>query len=337
METSVIQGDNWPMKFASYSDGSRDGQLVVVSRDLSQAHYATHIATRLQSVLEDWSYLSPQLQDLYDSLNAGRSRHAFAFDPSRCLAPLPRSYHHVQVGAYPARQRLLRHGESDGERTVPPTALRSGDALWGPHAVMAPVHAALGLDFEVHWGAVTADIPAAATPERALDAVRLLVLGQSMVLRAGGGEGVETRLSTAFAPLAITPDEVGELWDRGRLHATVVTQWNGRKVGMSDMAADMPQHLGKLLSQLTAWSPLAAGTLVSVGPISNHGSGPEGWRERPKGFHTIEEKRALEKLLDGQPVTPYLQAGDDVRSEARGRDGLSLFGSVCCEVGPTPG
>lgn len=316
------------MKLASYSDGSRDGQLVVVSRDLSQAQYATHVATRLQAVLEDWNFLSPQLQDLYDSLNAGRSRQAFAFDPERCMAPLPRSYHLVQASAYGQRT------PSDRSKSLE-SVVRCGDGLWGPQAGVAPAHAALGLDFEAQWGVITSDLPAAASPERALDAVRLLVLCQSMVLRSGAGEGQEAWLGTACAPVAVTPDELGAQWERGRLQATLVTHWNGRKLGMSDTASDMAWPLGKALAQLATWRPLTAGTLVTLGPVRNAGDGAQGG-QRAKGFHALADKRALEVAQDGQAVTAFLQAGDDVRSELRGPDGTSLCGTVRCEVVATP-
>ncbi|MDT8990816.1 fumarylacetoacetate hydrolase family protein [Curvibacter sp. APW13] len=316
------------MKLASYSDGSRDGQLVVVSRDLTQAHYATHVATRLQAVLEDWNFLAPQLQDLYDSLNAGRCRQAFAFDPERCMAPLPRSYHHVQACAYAdvaaagAPQRLA-------------STVQAGDGLWGPHAVVAPAHAALGLDFEAQWGVITSDVPVAASPERALDAVRLVVLCQSMVLRSGDGGEQEARLGTACAPVAMTPDELGPQWERGRLQASLVTHWNGRKLGMSDTAVDMVWPLGKVISQLVAWRPLSTGSLVTLGPVRNLGEGAPG-AQRPKGFHALADKRALELAQDGQATTTFLQAGDDVSSELRGRDGASLCGTVRCEVAASP-
>lgn len=327
------------MKLASYSDGSRDGQLVVVSRDLTQAHYATHIANRLQQVLDDWNYLSPQLQDLYDELNAGRARHAFAFDPARCLAPLPRAYNHVQACAYPSHQALLDRSRSAAP-VVPaprPTALSwvqcAGDNLWGPVATQGLASEALGADFEVHLGVLAADIPVAASPERALDAVRLLVLAQAMVLRTVADQGdVLARPGVAFAPVAVTPDELGEAWSRGRVQRGVTTLWNGRKVGMADLGADMPWHFGSILSVLATTRPVRAGTLVCAGPVSNQGEEKRGRSEWPKGYHSIAEKRAMEMLRDGQAATDYLRFGDTVRSEVKGPDGASVFGAVELEV-----
>lgn len=324
------------MKFASYSDGSRDGQLVVVSRDLTQAHYATHIANRLQQVLDDWAYLSGPLQDLYDALNAGRARHAFAFDPARCMAPLPRAYGHVQAYAYPSHRSLLER--SNGQEAAAELSLVqcAGDNLWGPQALLGLASEALGADFEVQIGAIAADIPAAASVERALDAVRLLVLSQAVVLRSVA-EGcaptqVVARPGVAFAPVAVTPDELGEAWVRGRVQLGVTTQWNGRKVGMADLGTDMPWHFGTLLSQLATTRPVRAGTLLCVGPVSNAGVEKKGRMEWPKGYHSVAEKRAMELILDGQASTDYLHFGDTVRSEVKGRDGVSVFGAVELEL-----
>lgn len=325
------------MKFASYSDGSRDGQLVVVSRDLTQAHYATHIANRLQQVLDDWAYLSTALQDLYDELNAGRARHAFAFDPARCMAPLPRAYCHVQAYAYPSHRTLLERsrGAEVGAGALSLVQC-SGDNLWGPQATLGLASEALGADFEVQIGVLAADIPAAASVERALDAIRLLVLSQGVVLRSvdegSAPAQVVARPGVAFAPVAVTPDELGDAWVRGRVQLGVSTQWNGRKVGLADLGTDMPWHFGTLLSQLATTRPVRAGTLLAAGPVSNAGVEKKGRLEWPQGYHSIAEKRAMETLLDGQVRTDYLRFGDTVRSEVKGLDGVSVFGAVDLEL-----
>jgi fumarylacetoacetate (FAA) hydrolase len=330
------------MKFATYSDGSRDGQLVLVSRDLTQAHYATHIATRLQQVLDDWNYLSPQLQDLYDSLNTGRARHAFAFDPNRCMAPLPRVYSHVQAYAYPNHLDLVVEAGS-GATTATQWPLHlvqcAGDQLWGPQASLALASEAMGADFEAQWGVITADIPQGALADRALDGVRLLVLAQGVVLRNVAAAdswnpagNVVSRPGVAFAPVTVTPDELGEAWARARMQLPMSTSWNGRKVGMADAGADMPWHFGHILSQLATTRAVRAGSLVTAGPVSNKAVEKKGGSDWPKGYHCIAEKRAMESLLDGKPSTGYLRFGDTVRSEVKGRDGASVFGAVEFEL-----
>ena len=175
--------------------------------------------------------------------------------------------------------------------------------------------------------------------ERAMDGVRLLVLAQSVVLRSvaasddwNAAANVVARPGVAFAPIAITPDELGDAWQRGRVQLPLLTSWNGRKVGMAEMGADMPWHAGHILSQLATTRTVRAGTLVTVGPVCNKGLEKKGAMEWPKGYHSIAQKRAMETLLDGKLATDYLRFGDSVRSEVKGRDGASVFGAVELEM-----
>ncbi|MDB6002552.1 MAG: hydrolase family protein [Rhizobacter sp.] len=191
------------MKLASYNDGSRDGQLVVVSRDLGSAHYASGIATRLQQVLDDWNFLSPQLQTIYDALNQGRARHAFPFEPGQCMAPLPRAYQRVSGSAYPSHAERLAaaRGERlpDGWRANPVLTQRSGDDLAGAHDGIVLSNLALGMDFGVQLGVdlgaelavITGDVAMGASADTALDGVRLVMLANDVRLHelaAGGAQ-----------------------------------------------------------------------------------------------------------------------------------------------------
>lgn len=333
------------MKFASYHDGSRDGQLALVSRDLSQAVYPSHIANRLQQVLDDWNYLSPQLQDLADQLNAGRARHVFAFNPAQCLAPLPRAYQWAHGGGYASHGQLLRQAAalqtgagneldvaSDGP--AQPLVQASSDAFLAPHAPVVCGHAALELDFSAELAVATSDIPQGCTPERALDGVRLLLLANSLQLRAQHNADA----GTAFAPVAVTPDELGEAWRKGRVNLSLQTSWNGRKVGLCEAGADMTLHFGQLIAQLAQHRPLRAGSLVGSGTVSSPARLREGRKSAqdlpdwPKGYHCIAEKRAMELLQSGQTTTDYLRVGDTVEMDVKGRDGHSLFGAIAQEV-----
>ena len=254
------------MKLATYKDGSRDGQLVVVSRDLSQAHYTSHIANRLQQVLDDWNFLSPQLQDIFDALNAGRARHAFPFDPAQCMAPLPRAYQCVVAAAWPGHGALLRKAAGMAEAEDGANGLdivqRAGDALLGAHDPMRCAAEAMGLDFAAGVAVVTGDLPQDCAPERALDGVRLLMLCNALTLRhlqtpggAGKASELQSQCATAFSPVAVTPDELGDAWSRGRVHLPLHCSWNGRKVGMADLQDDMGQHFGQLLATLAKTPP----------------------------------------------------------------------------------
>ncbi|MGI9132818.1 MAG: fumarylacetoacetate hydrolase family protein [Rhodoferax sp.] len=320
------------MKLATYHDGSRDGQLVVVSRDLSQAHYASHIANRLQQVLDDWNYLAPQLQDLSDALQAGKARHAFAFDPTQCMAPLPRAYQCVTAYAYPSHLELV---PSPGADTPEPrSAQRASDALLGPCADIVAPSAAGAVDFGAGLAVLTDDLPAQCSAERALDGVRLLLLVNEVTLRDGPQPGV---CASAFAPLAVTPDELGPAWSRGRLHLPLQVSWNGRKVGMCDAGADMGWHFGKLLAHLCQTRRLGAGSLVCSGPVSNKGQERRGRVEWPQGYSSIAERRARHVRQDGQPDTPFLAAGDTLHIEMKDQAGTSVFGAIAQTVVATAG
>ncbi len=318
------------MKLATYKDGSRDGQLVVVSRDLSQAHFATATATRLQQVLDDWNFLSPQLQDLYVTLNHGRARHAFAFDPRLCMAPLPRAYQFVEAAAYPQHQARLGPGEPAA--AAPTLVQRASDDFLGAHDDAWFGAEAWGIDFGAGLAVLTADVAMGASPEQALDGVRLIVLANSWCLRqleaderAGGGPALQSRPAAAFGPVAVTPDELGEAWRGGRAQLTLQSTCNGKRLGLNEAGPEMAWHFGQLIADLAKTRNLRAGAMVGAGTVSN--------ADAAKGHACIAEKRAVEAPDQGQAGTPFLKTGDRVRIEVKGRDGLSLFGAIEQRVG----
>ena len=328
------------MKLATYQDGSRDGQLVVVSRDLETAHYATGIAHRLQQALDDWNFIAPQLQDLYETLNGGKARHAFPFDPAQCLAPLPRAYQWCDGSAYLNHVELVRaaRGAEVPESYFKEPLMYQGgsDDLQGARAPIRGLDPAWGIDFEAEVAVVTADVPQGATPEQGLDAVRLVMLANDVSLRelipdelAKGFGFFQGKPATAFSPVAVTPDELGDAWQDGRVHLTLQTTWNGRKVGLCDAGPDMRFSFGDLIAHAAKTRRLSAGTIVGSGTVSNPGVEKDGGRrEWPRGYSCIAEKRAMEQLQDGAAKTGYLQPGDTVRIEMKGRDGQSVFGAI---------
>jgi len=321
------------MKLASYKDGSRDGQLVVVSRDLSQAHYASHIANRLQQVLDDWNFLSPQLQDIFDALNAGRARHAFPFDPAMCLAPLPRAYQLAHADAYPSLRALLdkARGVADAPQATN-WVQGAGDTLLGAQEPLRCGPEAFGADFGAGVAVITGDIAQDCPADRALDGVRLVALTNAVTLRNltghDGAPTVQSQCATAFSPVAVTPDELGEAWARGRVNLPIQCSWNGRKVGMGDAGAEMGMHFGQLLAHLAKTRAVRAGSVVVAGPVSMAGTEKKGQWSWPAGYHCIAEKRAMEKLQDGQTATEYLRYGDTVRIDMKNAAGHSVFGAI---------
>ena len=327
------------MKLATYKDGSRDGQLVVVSRDLTTAHYATGIANRLQQALDDWNFISPQLQDLYDTLNHGKARHAFPFDPALCMAPLPRAYQWADGSAYLNHVELVRAARGaelpESYFTDPLMYQGGSDDFLGAHDAIRVASEDFGIDFEAELAVVTGDVPMAATPEQGLDAIRLLMLVNDVSLRhlipdelAKGFGFFHGKPSTAFGPVAVTPDELGEAWIEGRVHLTMQIDWNGRKVGRCDAGPDMRFHFGQLIAHAARTRRLRAGSIIGSGTVSNPGVEKDGRREWPKGYGCIAEKRAMETIQDGAPKTDYMRFGDTVRIELKGKDGESVFGAI---------
>ena len=316
------------MKLATYKDGTRDGQLVVVSRDLSTAHYATGIATRMQQALDDWGFIAPQLQDLYDTLNHGKARHAFAFDPALCMAPLPRAYQRLTGTAYASHAALL--GDAEPDLAVHQAA---SDLLLGAHDPVVCASENLGVDFSAEIAIITGDVPMGASADEALESVRLVLLSNATHLRHVS-DRLQSQPAAAFSPVAVTLDELGDAWDNGCLHLTVQVTWNGRKVGLCDAGADMTHPLGQLVAHASKTRALRAGSVVSSGTVSNAGVEKNGKKEWPKGYSCIAEKRAMETALDGKAKTEYLKFGDTVRIDAKGKDGQSVFGAIDQELAP---
>ena len=333
------------MKLATYKDGSRDGQLVVVSRDLSLAHYATGIANHLQQVLDDWNFISPQLQDLYVTLNQGKARHAFPFDPAMCMAPLPRAYQWADGSAYINHVelvRLARNSEVPANYYTEPLMYQGGsDDFLGPRDDVVCVSEAHGIDFEAEVAVVTADVPMGATPEQALDGIRLVMIANDVSLRhlipdelAKSFGFLQSKPATAFSPVAVTLDELGEAWQQGKLHLTLQSAWNGRTVGMCEAGEEMTFHFGQLIAHLAKTRNVRAGSIIGSGTVSNRATEVNGKKEWTKGYSCIAEKRAIETILDGKPATDYMKFGDTIRIEMKGKDGQSVFGAIDQKIVP---
>ena len=320
------------MKLATYKDGSRDGQLVVVSRDLSTAHYATGIANKLQQVLDDWGFIAPQLVDLYETLNLGKTRHAFPFDPAMCMAPLPRAYQWADGSAYINHVELVRAARSS---EVPesyykdPLMYQGGsDDFMGAQDDVVCASEDFGIDFEAEIAVITSDVAMQSTPDEALEGIRLVMLANDVSLRnlipnelAKGFGFLQGKPATAFSPVAVTLDELGSAWDNGRVNLTVQSTWNGRKVGMCEAGPEMTFHFGQLIAHICKTRNVRAGSIVGSGTVSNQGIEVKGKKEWPKGYSCIAEKRAIETILDGKPSTEYMKYGDTIRIEVKGTDG----------------
>lgn len=319
------------MKLATLKDGSRDGQLVVVSRDLSMAHYASGIATRLQQVLDDWNFLSPQLEDLYQTLNHGKARHAFAFDTAQCLAPLPRAYQWADGSAYLNHVELVRKARGaevpESFYTDPLMYQGGSDDFLGPREPIVCPSEDFGIDFEAEIAVITGDVPMGSTPEAALEGIRLLMLVNDVSLRelipaelAKGFGFFQSKPATTFGPVAVTPDELGAAWQGGRVHLNLESAWNGKRVGLCDAGAEMTFHFGQLIAHICRTRNVRAGSIVGSGTVSN--------KDWSRGYSCIAEKRAIETIESGAPKTAFMKFGDTIRIEMKGADGQSVFGAI---------
>lgn len=319
------------MKLATYKDGSRDGQLVVVSRDLTLAHYASGIATRLQQVLDDWNFLSPQLEELSQTLNHGKARHAFAFEPAKCMAPLPRAYQWADGSAYINHVELVRKARGaevpESFYTDPLMYQGGSDDLLGPCDDIVCVSTEHGIDFEAEVAVITGDVAIGTSSDAAVDAIRLLLLANDASLRhlipaelAKGFGFLQSKPATAFSPVAATPDELLHAWHGGRVHLNLESVWNGKRVGLTDAGPEMTFHFGQLIAHLCKTRNVRAGSIVGSGTVSN--------KDWSRGYACIAEKRAIETIEGGAPKTEFMQFGDTIRIDMKGLDGASVFGAI---------
>ncbi len=319
------------MKLATLRDGSRDGQLVVVSRDLTTAHFASGIAGRLQILLDDWSFHAPQLDELYQALNEGRARHAFAFDPARCMAPLPRAYQWADGSAYVNHVELVRKArgaEMPASFWTDPLMYQGGsDDLLGARDAIVCASEDFGIDFEAEVAVVTDDVPMGTPAAQCAGHIKLLMLVNDVSLRnlippelAKGFGFFQSKPATGFSPAAVTPDELGGAWSEGKVHLPLVVHWNGMQVGAADAGEDMTFSFPQLIAHIAKTRNVGAGSIVGSGTVSNI--------DRSRGYCCIAEKRSLELMAEGKPSTPFMKFGDTVRIEMFDSAGQSIFGAI---------
>ena len=319
------------MKLATYKDGSRDGQLVVVSCDLATAHYASGIATRLQQLLDDWNFISPQLEDLYQTLNSGKARHAFAFEPEKCMAPLPRAYQWADGSAYINHVELVRKARNaevpESFYTDPLMYQGGSDDFLGPRDAIVCPDLDWGLDFESEVAVITGDVSMGTSPDAALEGIRLVMLANDVSLRnlipaelAKGFGFFQSKPATAFSPVAATPDELGDAWRGGRLHVRVRSTYNGTVVGECEAGPEMHFSFYDLIAHVAKTRRFTAGTILGSGTVSN--------AERSRGISCLAERRMIEIIETGKPATPFMSVGDRIEIEAFDAAGKSPFGAI---------
>lgn len=316
------------MKLATLPNASRDGQLVVVSRDLQWAAQAP-IPT-LQLAIENWAENEPKLQAVYARLNAGTSADAFRFDPALAMAPLPRAYQWCDASAFLNHGTLMQKAFNlepiDGAEHTPLMYQGAGDDFLGAHADICLPSVSQGIDFEGEFAVLLDDVPLGCPAEQAIGHIKLLLQVNDISLRALAPREMKTgfgflqaKPSSAFAPVAVTPDELGDAWRDGRVHLALNVQWNGAWFGQPH-GGQMNFSFAQLIAHAALTRRLGAGTLIGSGTVSN--------AERSAGSACIAERRAIETIEHGAPRTGFMQFGDRVRMEVFDAGGQSLFGAI---------
>lgn len=319
------------MKLGTLKDGSRDGTLVVVSRDLRTAVKASGIARTMQAAIDDWSSVAPALQDLSDALNGGTAGDSFAFDPAAMASPLPRAYQWVDGSSYLShaeRVRRSRGAELPQSAYEDPLMYQGGSDHFLPPLADIPVaDEAFGIDFEGEVAAIFDDVPMGASTDTCGDAIRLLMLVNDVSLRGlipaelGKGFGfLHGKPPTAFSPVAVTPDELGDAWREGSIHLPLLCTLRGEPFGHANAGDDIYFSIARLAAHAAKTRPLTAGTIVGSGTVSN--------RDPDAGYACIAEIRAVEMFEQGEAKTPFMSFGDTIRIEMKDASGASIFGPI---------
>jgi fumarylacetoacetate (FAA) hydrolase len=318
------------MKLATYRNGQPDGCLMLVSRDLASAVDVSTLVPNLLQAMQDWERVAPQLQQVSEMLDAGRAPCTVAFEPARCMAPLPRSFQWCDASAFLNHGRLMERAFNTPPipdfETIPVMYQGASDDFLGPQDDVPMPDEALGIDFEGEFGVIVGPVAMGATPQQALGAVRLLVQLNDWSLRALGpremksGFGfLQAKPSTSFAPVAITPDELGEAWGEGRVRLDLDVEWNGQAFGHPN-GREMNFSFGELVAHAARTRKLGPGTIVGSGTVSN--------AAREAGSACIAERRVIEILDHGVPRTAFMRFGDRVRMRARTPEGAMPFGTI---------
>lgn len=328
------------MKLASLKNG-RDGKLVIVSRDLTRMTEAAGIAPTLQAALDDWDTAMPRLRGLYESLNSG-AIEGVPFVEAGCASPLPRAFQWADGSAYVNHVELVRRArgaEMPATFWTDPLMYQGGsDTFLDPHGdILMPQTEGWGLDFEAEIAVITNDVPMAVSAEDAGNHIKLLMLVNDVSLRGlipgelGKGFGFfQSKPSSAFSPVCVTPDELGDAWRENKLHGPLISHLNGSVFGEPDAGIDMTFDFSQLIAHAAKSRPLGAGAVIGSGTVSNKmNDGPgKPVAEGGVGYSCIAEIRMIETIENGKPTTRFMNFGDHIRIEMLDENGASIFGAI---------
>ncbi|MFI4937937.1 MAG: fumarylacetoacetate hydrolase family protein [Candidatus Berkiellales bacterium] len=325
------------MKLATLKTNRRDGELMVVSKDLTRAVKVPEIAGTLQQALDNWDQIKPQLEQKYQALNHGEIKGAFPFDPHLVTSPLPRAFQWADASAYVNHVELVRKSrgaEMPAQFWTDPLMYQGGsDSFLGPRDDIQLADEAWGIDFEGEVAVITKDVPMGISSSEAQDKIVLLMLVNDVSLRnlapaelAKGFGFFNCKPSSSFSPVAVTPDELGDAWHDGMVHLPITSHLRNQWFGSPNAGVDMTFNFPTLIAHAAKTRPLIAGTIIGSGTISNV--------DRSNGSSCIVEKRMLETLNHGQPTTEFMKFGDTIRIEMFDKDQQSIFGSIDQKVIP---
>lgn len=333
------------MKLATLKNSSRDGLLVVVNRNMTKCVAVPEVAVTLQSALDNWNSTEPQLKEIYTALNSGEVVHEMDFDPSLCESPLPRAYQWADGSAYVNHVELVR--KARGAEMPPsfwtdPLMYQGGsDAFIGPMDDIPLGSEEWGIDFEGEVAVITGDVPMGASVERAASEIKLLMLVNDVSLRGlipnelGKGFGFfQSKPSSVFSPVAVTPDELGEAWDGKRVTLPLLSEYNRQPFGCPNAGIDMTFDFPQLVAHAAKTRPLSAGAIIGSGTVSNKQGTDHGTSiaEGGVGYSCIAEVRMIETIRDGKPQTAFMKFGDHIKIEMLDEAGQSIFGAIDQQV-----
>jgi fumarylacetoacetate (FAA) hydrolase len=333
------------MKLATLKTSDRDGKLIVVSRDLKKAVHSKTVPT-MQAALDNWETNAPRLKEEYDALNAGNEAAAFDFSEKDCTSPFPRAVQWLDGSAYVNHVELVR--KARGAEMPPsfwedPLMYQGGsDTFLAPHESIKMESLEWGIDMEAETAVILDDVAMGTKAHNALSSVRLIMLVNDVSLRGlipqelGKGFGfMQSKPSSSFSPVAVTPDELGENWKDGKVTLPINVDLNDKPLGRADAGIDMTFSFAKLIEHAAKTRPLCAGTIIGSGTISNKGKdgGPgKPITEGGLGYSCLAEVRMVETILEGAPKTPFMQFGDNVKIWMNDKEGNSIFGKIDQDV-----
>lgn len=319
------------MKLASLNNGSRDGQLVVVSKDNRTAVIVESIATSMQDAIDNWDEVSVELTEVYSKLNNGEITDVFDLDTKMLDAPLPRCFQFLDGSAYLAhveRVRKARGAEMPPSFLVDPLMYQAtSDSFLAAHADVVVTSEEYGIDFESEVAVITDDVSMGVSVEEAAKHIKLICIINDVSLRnlipaeLGKGFGfVQSKPPTSLSPFFVTPDELGDAWQDTKVHLPLHSVLNGEWFGHPNAGVDMQFNFAQLVAHAAKTRPLAAGAMIGSGTIANE--------DESLGSSCLAEKRVLEVIKDGKAVTPFMSFGDDIEIKMLSKDGENIFGTI---------